>query len=99
MKTILEDGTVTSFTFANKIANANTCQRQYRMLCEVQETYTGCKKLPSTKDNMVDDVITTVDYAIYIKVVMGERKAGLLTGVPVGYDISKCSFQAITVLY
>lgn len=99
MKTILEDGTVTSFTFANKIANANTCQRQYRMLCEVQETYSGCKKIPATKDNTVDDVITTVDYAIYIKVAMGERKAGLLTGVPVGYEISKRSFKAITVLY
>lgn len=99
MKTILEDGTVTSFTFANKIANANTCQRQYRMLCEVQKTYSGCKKMPATEDNMVDGVVTTVDYAIYIKVVMGERKAGLLTSVPVDYEISKRSFQAITVLY
>lgn len=90
MKTILRHGTVTSFTFASKIANATKDNSKALIFTKIQELYYSAEALP------IDVGSKKVDYAIYISVDGVIREAGILNDVPAGYKIYERSFQAIT---
>lgn len=95
MKTILQDGSITSFNFNNKITTNGDYETESLIFRRIQTTFTEAKALPTGKFNMVGDIVTTVNYSIYITIDNIVQHVGILNSVPMDYKLTKKAFKEI----
>lgn len=95
MKTILQDGSLTSFNFNNKITTNGDYETESLMFKKMQTVFTEAEALPAGQFNMVGDIITTVNYSIFVTIDNIVQHVGILNNVPVDYKLTKKTFKEI----